>query len=410
MKLRTFATACAATALLLSGATAAHATGFGDCPGVSDRGHGHYRLTKDAECDLTLLGAGADVNLAHHTLSSPAVPIEVDGVALHDGKLRTDGIFWLGNHGRMENLDVTALGLEPVADFYIEAGSDFTVKRSTFHDLSSSVALSFYFSGGGTVSDSSFTRTQIAVSIQQSSNVTIRDNRFRSNAIAVNLWNEDAVGLNNTTITRNTITDSSTAGVLVRDGESESPTFDDVRITHNHISRSGGSGIDLTLTCEQGLPCPPDGAPIFLERNDLSRNGFAPSLDSARAAGATGLAAGLVAHTEADRARAAAALGTAGSASTDAGAALSRGGNGNGKGGLGDYTSSNDGLTARAFLIGGDTDVPTPALLAFVRVAKNSTSKNADRGIDAAGVTDRGGNTSRSNPNPCVGVVCRSDR
>ncbi|WP_407343829.1 right-handed parallel beta-helix repeat-containing protein [Pengzhenrongella phosphoraccumulans] len=408
MKLRTFATACAATALLLSGATAAHATGFGDCPGVSDRGHGHYRLTKDAECDLTLLGAGADVNLAHHTLSSPAVPIEVDGVALHDGKLRTDGIFWLGNHGRMENLDVTALGLDPVPDFYIEAGSDFTVKRSTFHDLSSSVALSFYFGDGGTVSDSSFTRTQTAVSITQNSNVTIRDNRFRSNAIAVNLWNEDLLGLNNTTITRNTITYSSTAGVLVRDGESESPTFDNVRITHNDISRSGGSGIDLTVTCDLSLPCPAGGPPIFVEHNDLSRNGSTPGASSARTAGPTGRDAGLLAHTDADRARAAAARETAPSASTDAGAALKRGGNGNA--GLGDYTSSNDGLTARAFLIGGDTDVPTPALLAFVRVAKNSTSKNADRGIDAAGVTDRGGNTSRSNPNPCVGVVCRSDR
>ncbi|MGV8965156.1 MAG: right-handed parallel beta-helix repeat-containing protein [Cellulomonas sp.] len=409
MKARALAATCVTAGLLLGGATAAHATGFGDCPGVVDRGHERYKLTADATCDLALLGTGAKVDLRGHTLSTTSV-VEADDVSLRHGRLRSDGIYWNGSGGRLEDLDVTTLGVSPPNLFYIETGPDFTVTRSHFHDLPDSIALSFYFGGKASVTDSRFTRTQIGVSVQGNSDVTIARNRFTSNTVAVNLWNEDLGGVNNVTVTKNTITKTSGPGIRVTDTEADVPTFDNTRLSHNSITGSASSGIDVTVRCLDGLACPPGNRPIVIDRNDTSRNGFGATASTSRAAGtAVSPAApgvGLTPHSAADRARGAAQRGVV---SDQAPAATAKNGQGGGGVVVGEYTSSNDGITARAFA-SDDSEVPTPGLLAFVQVARNATTKNADRGIDAAGVTDGGGNSSRGNPNPCVGVTCRTAR
>ena len=348
MNLRALAAASATAALIVTGAGAAAAQpgGFGACSGVSDRGHGRYTLTADAACDLALLGNGAKVDLAHHTLSTSSV-VEADRVTLINGNLRSDGIFWSGSHGRMEDLDVTQIGADPAGSL-IEAGPDFTVTRSRFHDLPSSTAVDFYF-GNGTVSHSTFRRTGVGVSVQSSAGVTIRDNMFSANDIGVQLWNEDFVLVNDVTVSGNTITDSRGPGIRLFDTEGEFPgTFDNVRVTNNHVARSGGSGIDVTVKCLDASTCPATGVSIVVERNVLDHNGYSPG-------------------------------------------------------------EGNDGLTARASTF---EDVSMVAPLAILRAAKNVTTRNADRGIDAAGVTDGGGNLSRSdrNPVPCLGVTCRVSR
>jgi hypothetical protein len=94
MNVRALLAASAAAALIVAGAgsAAAQPAGFGACPGVSDRGHGRYTLTADASCDLALLGDGAKVDLAHHTLTTSSA-VEADRVTLYNGNLRSDGIF-----------------------------------------------------------------------------------------------------------------------------------------------------------------------------------------------------------------------------------------------------------------------------------------------------------------------------
>src|SRR5664279_2012045 len=157
--------ACATAALLLASAPAAHAADFGDCPGVSG-GNGRYMLKADASCDLSLLGDDAHVDLAGYTLSTTSGPssvVHAVHVVLSGGSLRANGIYWMGGGGRMDHLDVSALGTGSPSSFFIEAGPDFTVTQSHFHDLPTSIAIDFYFSNNGSVSHSTFSHTRVWV-------------------------------------------------------------------------------------------------------------------------------------------------------------------------------------------------------------------------------------------------------
>jgi len=406
MRVGIMAAACATAALLLASAPAAHAADFGDCPGVSG-GNGRYMLKADASCDLSLLGDDAHVDLAGYTLSTTSGPssvVHAVHVVLSGGSLRANGIYWMGGGGRMDHLDVSALGTGSPGGFFIEAGPDFTVTQSHFHDLPTSIAIDFYFSNNGSVSHSTFSHTRVGVSVQKSSGVTIQHNTFKFNANGVNLYNEDSFGVNNITVFSNSFANNSAAGIRVLDNSpyDTHPTFENTRITDNLISDNGGSGIDITLRCtssRQSNCFTPGSSSILVEANKSAHNGYTPSVVDARISDPASIRAldrGPLAHSSAAQEGV-----TAGAGPSDFGA--------NDSSSNSAYGASDDGITARAFVCATTCDIPAIDQLASIRVEKNMTSRNADRGIDAEGVTDGGKNTSRfnTNPDPCLGVVCR---
>jgi len=406
MRVGIVAAACATAALLLASAPAAHAADFGDCPGVSG-GNGRYMLKADASCDLSLLGDDAHVDLAGHTLSTTSWPSSVvhgAHVVLSGGRLRASSIYWMGGGGRMHHLDVSALGTGSPSGFFIEAGPDFTVTQSHFHDLPTSIAIDFYHSNNGSVSHSTFSHTWMGVSVQKSSGVTIQHNTFKFNTNGVNLWNEDSFGVNNITVFSNSFANNSAAGIRVLDNSpyDTHPTFENTRITDNLISDNGGSGIDITLRCtssRQSNCSSPGSSSILVEANKSDRNGYTPSGVDARISDPASIRAlerGPLAHSSAAQADVTAGAGPSDFSANDSSSNSA-------------YGASDDGITARAFVCATTCDIPAIDQLASIRVEKNMTSRNADRGIDAEGVTDGGKNTSRlnTNPDPCLGVVCR---
>ena len=406
MRVGIVAAACATAALLLASAPAAHAADFGDCPGVSG-GNGRYMLKADASCDLSLLGDDAHVDLAGYTLSTTSGPssvVHAVHVVLSGGSLRANSIYWMGGGGRMDHLDVSALGTGSPGFFFIEAGPDFTVTQSHFHDLPTSIAIDFYFSNNGSVSHSTFSHTRVGVSVQKSSGVTIQHNTFKFNANGVNLYNEDSFGVNNITVFSNSFANNSAAGIRVLDNSpyDTHPTFENTRITDNLISDNGGSGIDITLRCtssRQSNCSSPGSSSILVEANKSDRNGYTPSGVDARISDPASIRAldrGPLAHSSAAQADVTAGAGPSDFSANDSSSNSA-------------YGASDDGITARAFVCATTCDIPAIDQLASIRVEKNMTSRNADRGIDAEGVTDGGKNTSRfnTNPDPCLGVVCR---
>lgn len=358
MRKRALLASVAATGVILATATGADAAGIEDCPGVvNDRPH-HYVLAGDATCDLSWLGDGAYVDLAGHTLTTTdaqgrgTTSIVADDVTLAHGSLRTDGITWVTARGSLKHVDVSAID-PAAATRAIEAGYQFTVTGSQFHDLPNAAGIDFYYAGSGTVSHTRFTRTRVGVSIQGSAGFTIEHSRFEQNGIGLQLWNEDWTGVNDVLVANNTFSDNTVTGVRVRAYTGSRPdqrTFDNVQVVGNRLVRNAGSGMDVTLYCLTEERCVNGQTSIAVTRNQFTRNGFAAPQD------------------------------------------------------LGD-----DGFTARTLVgYGPPTWVTGTQGLWVVTLADNTTSRNADRGIDAAGVTDGGGNRSvrDANPEPCLGVSC----
>jgi len=401
MTARALATALVSTVLLIAGATVAQADDFALCPGVHAASAGAYVLTQDATCDLRLLADDTRVDLAGHTLTAadPRALLKGARVTITHGKLRSNSIFWQGGYGRLDDVDVAAIDPVNATGFFIEAWGNLTVIRSRFHDMPNATAIDFYYGNVGSVTQSTFTRTRIGVSVQLSSDIVIKNNRFESNTIGVQLWNENHGGLNNITVAQNTITDSASAGIRVLNSQWRYPTFANNQITGNRVVRSGASGIDITFECAISS-CASNTASIVVEGNDASGNGYAPPTSTARQlmpySAGTASSTDLLSHSSAP-AQGARDLraSTPDLATTDLASAVAV------------PTTSDDGITARVAPASVDTQL---AQLVTVRLSRNTTSLNADRGIDALGVSDGGGNVTRRdhNPVPCTGVVCRA--
>ncbi|MCB2176666.1 MAG: right-handed parallel beta-helix repeat-containing protein [Actinomycetales bacterium] len=342
-------------------ATGAGAADAEACPGMVNDAPNHYVLAGDATCDLSWLGDGAYVDLAGHTLyttnakGTGTTTIAADDVTLARGKLRTDGIDWVQSRGRLDRVDVSAI--DPTATrILIEAGRWFTVTRSHFHDLPNAIGVDFYYAGDGTVSHSRFTRTKIGVSIQGGATFTIEHSRFDRNEIGLQLWNEDWIGVNDVLVANNTFTGNTVTGVRVRAytgalyPPAEQRTFDNVRVVGNRMLRNAGSGMDVTMYCLTEERCATGQTAVAVTRNHFTRNGLAAPQDT-----------------------------------------------------------GDDGFTAKTLVGFGPASwvTGTQGLWVFT-LTGNTTSRNADRGIDAAGVTDGGGNRSMrdANPEPCLGVAC----
>jgi len=402
MHARPLTAALVTAVLILAGATTASAEGgFGQCPGIASRPNHHYALTQDTTCDAALFEDDANVNLAGHTLFMTGAMMRADRVTLAHGNLRMAGIIWWGTAGRLDDLDVTEPAPGQARGFFIDANG-LTVTHCRFHDLPRSMAISFYWGGAGSVSGSTFTRTASGVGIQQNSGVTIKNNVFRSNGNAINLVNEDDRGTDNATVTGNIIDDSARNGIKVRFNEVRADwSFANTLIAHNRISHSGESGIDITLRCVAAR-CPVVEHRIVVSNNILTHNGEAApaAAPSAVEPEANDAESTRPAHTTID-----------GTVSTDE---LSPATEGVVPATDGTTTTasetaalSDDGITVR--LVSGFSYTPPISGLEIIELAKNTTSQNADRGIDALGVTDGGRNVSRRdhNPEPCLGVVCR---
>lgn len=358
MRMRSVAAVGAALAMVVTSATSA-AAAPPPCPGFVEKGPGRYRLATDSTCDLSALADGTSVDLAGRTLTAApgAAVVDAADLTLAKGNLRAERILWSGDRGRLDKVDVssTTPGAATVRFFLEVSGEGMTVTRSRFHDLPNATALSFYFAGQGTVSDSTFKHTGTGVSVQNGDGFTIERSTFAANETGLRLYNEDGGGVNDVVVRGNVVKDNTGAGlrVVLRRGWPGVPapgrTLDGVLITHNRMVRNGGPGIDLTVQCA-GDParCDLGQSSVVVTGNELRQNGTAPLA------------------------------------------------------GLGD-----DGFSARTLVHPNAS--PSTEGLSVVTVSGNRAERNADRGFEVSGVTDGGGNTARRNghPEPCLGVVCR---
>jgi len=320
-------------------------------------------------------------------------------VSFTHGKLRADRSFWQGSDGRLDDVDIAAIDPAPSSGFFIEAWRHLTVMRSRFYDMPRAVAIDFSFGGDGVVTQSTFTRTRVGLSVHGGSGVTIRDSVFRSDDFGINLSNEDDGGVNDTTVAGNTITESTRDdSTLFFDEPVDGTSFRNTRIAHNRMSHNGGSGIGLMWGCSC-VTWPVAERSIVVEGNDLSNNGETSSPRTARLLAPQGAAdpsTPKLSHADLDATTAAGApVAATDEATPDASVPLS---------------PSGDGITAR--IVTADDTARVLSGLAIIELTKNTTSHDADRGIDALGVTDGDRNVSRHDhdPEPCLGVVCRIAR
>jgi parallel beta-helix repeat protein len=332
-----------------------------DCPGVIAV-KGGYRLTQDSNCGTGFSWAEDNkfFNLNGFTLTTDGISAGfTTGLTIRNGVLRTNSMNWeFSDKGTLSNLTVGSAGAP--RGFFIEAGSNFTVKNSTFTNIPN-IVLDFFFSaGGGTVRKSTFTGNGSAISIQRSNGVLIEKNKFMGNSLGVNLYDENGAGVSNNKIRYNTFRENGVGINLSALPNAEGlPVVDGNQIIGNNISRSSRSGILIEVTCE-GFFTPPvcPGQNTRVSGNRLSRNGFDALAD-------------LPAGEEPD----------------------------------------DDGVTARAVLrvAGGPDRTPFPEGLSGVTLSNNRADRNADLGFDVEGVTDGGGQVAKFNVNPeqCRGVACR---
>ncbi|WP_136517720.1 right-handed parallel beta-helix repeat-containing protein [Cellulomonas telluris] len=357
MRTRSLLAVGAALGMVVTFATSA-AAAPPPCPGFVQKGPNHYRLVADSTCDLGVLPSGTTVDLAGRTLTSPGsggsgTVVGGSDVTLARGHLRANSIYWAGERGRLDRVDVTSVVPGAATGAFLTAGAPgMVVTRSHFHDLPGT-AVDFYHAGQGRVSDSRFTRNGIAVAIQKRDGFVVERSTFVGNQTGVFLRNEDGAGANDVAVADNVFKASSGAGirVVLRKSyfQSAARGLDDVQLLRNRLIDNGGPGIDVTVECStEEAECTLGQSSITVTGNALRHNGFAPSA------------------------------------------------------GLGD-----DGISART-LVGGPGAAPGTAGLSVVTVTGNRSDRNADRGYDVAGVTDGGGNTARRNADPqqCLGVVC----
>jgi hypothetical protein len=327
------------------------------CPGVVETGPLRYRLASDTTCDLGLFANGSSVNLAGHTLTTGSAAhtgtvVGASDLTLRNGSLRGYSIDWSGANGVLDHVDASAVDPATATGFFIQvAGPGFKVTRSHFHDLPT--ALDLYYVGQTTISDSTFTGNVTAVAVQKKEQFTIVKSTFTGNGTGLFLRNEDGIGVNDVLVADNRFEDNTGAGIEIRLRKGIPPfdtrALDNVQITGNRMARNGGPGLDVTVTCPSEADCVLGHSSIAATSNTIRQNGFAPPAE------------------------------------------------------LG-----NDGISART-LVGPDssTAVVGTAGLSVLTLTGNVANKNADRGIDAAGVTDGGGNSAHGNTTAgCLGVVC----
>jgi hypothetical protein len=333
-----------------------------DCPGVIAV-RGGYLLIQDTTCTNGFQWFENDkfFSLNGFTLTSGSILVGGNRLTIRNGALQTTGITWgfATNDGTLSNLSLSSHGIP--RGFFIDAGSNFTVKNSLFTNIPN-IALSFYYGDGGSVKNSMFIGNGTAISIQKSNGVMINHNRFVGNIRAVNLWDEDNGGVNNNKICYN-IFQKNQVGINLL---AKPPYLTSIlgmngnQIVGNRISHSGHSGILMKVSC--GVPinsnltvCPAQHTIVV--DNYLNHNGF----DSL-----TNLPVG----DEPD----------------------------------------DDGVTARASLIGtpNGSSISYPDGLAGVMLSNNRADRNADLGFDVGGIADGGGQTAEFNGNPieCVGLLC----
>lgn len=323
-----------------------------DCPGVIVV-QGGYRLTQNTTCvsGFNWQENNKFFSLNGFTLRTASISVQGTGLTIRNGVLQTNGMDWaFSNKGTISNLMVKNIGTP--RGFFIEAGSNFTVKNSVFANIPG-VVLDFYFGDGGTVRNSKFTRNGTAISIQKSNGVLIEHNKFIGNNRGVNLWDEINGGVNKNKI-RYSIFQKNEVGINILALPPVSfPAMEGNQIVGNNISRSSHSGLFIQVACEISNPpmqpvCPAQHTKV--SGNRLSHNGF------------------------------------------------------------GSLTGSpdDDGITARATQWG--TNIPYPDGLVGVTLSNNRADRNADLGFDVEGITDGGGQIAEFNKNPaqCDGLVCNN--
>lgn len=326
-----------------------------DCPGVVTA-RGGYRLVQDSDCGRSLLWYEDNkfFDLGRFTFKVNSIETRGADLNIRNGTLKTNGIYWIDANGTLSNLRVTIA--DTPLGFFIEAGSNFTVKNSAFENIPG-VALSFYFGNGGTVRNSVFTGNWSAISIQRSSDVLIENNKFIGNTRGVNLWDENLGGVNNNTISHNVFRENGT-GINIDTHPGGFPALQGNKIVNNNFIRSGYSGILIKVKCEDqalfGLP--PDvicsAQDTVVRGNTFNQGGFALPTNS----------------------------------------------------------PYDDGVTARASIAEFPSlETPYPDGLVGVTLSNNRADRNADLGFDVAGVTDGGGNSAKFNGNPaqCDGLDCK---
>jgi Right handed beta helix region len=332
----------------------AHAATFTplDCPGVVVV-QGGYRLTQDTTCasGFNWQENNKFFSLNGFTLRTASISVQGTGLTIRNGVLQTNGMDWaFSNKGTLSNLMVKNIGTP--RGFFIEAGSNFTVKNSIFANIPG-VVLDFYFGDGGTVRNSKFIRNGTAISIQKSNGVLIEHNKFIGNNRGVNLWDEINGGVNKNKI-RYSIFQKNEVGINILALPPVSfPAMERNQIVGNNISRSSHSGLFIQVACEISNPpmqpiCPAQHTKV--SGNRLNHNGFGSF---------TG-------------------------------------------------TPDDDGVSARATQWG--TNIPYPDGLVGVTLSNNRADRNADLGFDVEGVTDGGGQIAEFNENPaqCDGLVCNN--
>jgi hypothetical protein len=349
--------AAAATALTWFVAPLAQAdrlAGPGDCAGIQTVSTG-FRLTRDVTCDFNWTGSNQALDLNRHTLTGYFLPQGTGQTILNGSLAATAQEYWASaTDFTVSRVNITALP-SAVSGFMIEAGQNLTVVHSVI--ANAPIGLGFYFGNGGAVRDTTFSGNEIGLSIQKGSGVTIERNVFTKNQTGVLLRNEDSFGVNNNTIQDNIFKNNSGSGLdLKLKVATSANTGSGNVIAGNSFINSGGSGLNAALTCQgtaTGPLCP--GAGSIIRGNLFRGNGLTASTSTPFA---------------------------------------------------------NDGVTARASqyeYLGGSTLTPFPAGLAGITVTGNTANRNADLGLDVAGVTDGGGNRASLNGNPaqCDGVTCR---
>lgn len=235
--------------------------------------------------------------------------------------------------------------------FTVEIGGGL-ITNSLFERNGSAVDL--YWGEGIQVRDCRFVENRVGVAIQYDDNSKVINNHFEANEIGVYIWDEDLVGASNSEIRQNRFIRND-LGIWL-DAVSEA---NGTQISKNLFQSNSSSGIAVSLGCAMAYGNPfCAGRGTVIEKNKFIQNGNDPRTLTGRLE-------------------------------------------------LPDFPDepyevvADDGLT-----VFGIEELNTAD---GVTVIGNTAIKNADLGIDAAGVIDGGANLARQNGNEseCVGVACR---
>jgi len=308
------------------------------------------------ESDVPCIRVGAD-----------GITIDLNGYTVHGPILPGGGTIW--NDVEVRNGTVAGgaiiLGSGTVLDqlivrdhpgFTVEIGGGL-ITNSLFERNGSAVDLYWSWSSAGhfvEVRDCRFVENRVGVAIQDDDNSKVINNHFEANEIGVYIWDEDLVGASNSEIRQNRFIRND-LGIWLNAVSEANGT----QISKNLFQSNSSSGIAVSLGCamEYGNPfCA--GRGTVIEKNKFIQNGNDPRTLTGRLW-------------------------------------------------LPDFSGepyevvADDGLT-----VFGIEELNTAD---GVTVIGNTAIKNADLGIDAAGVIDGGANLARQNGNEseCVGVACR---